>query len=62
MPQQSVKLGFLGQFKLYPVYWQLLVMLGIGLVYYAIFCYGPMYGLQIAFKDYIFRLKITGSP
>jgi len=31
------------------------------LVYYVIFCYGPMYGVQIAFKDYNFALGITGS-
>lgn len=29
--------------------------------YYAIFHYGPMYGVQIAFKDYIPYLGITGS-
>lgn len=31
-------------------------------VYYIIFHYGPMYGLQIAFKDYIPAKGFTGSP
>lgn len=31
------------------------------LVYYIIFCYGPMYGSIIAFKDYSPRLGILGS-
>ncbi len=30
--------------------------------YYAIFCYGPMYGLQIAFKDYSPAIGIVESP
>nr|WP_223869289.1 ABC transporter permease subunit [Paenibacillus sabuli] len=32
------------------------------LVYYIIFQYGPMYGLQIAFKNYIPSKGFTGSP
>src|SRR5690554_2163581 len=32
------------------------------IIYYIIFKYGPMYGVQLAFKDYKFRLGITGSP
>ncbi|MEA4824239.1 MAG: ABC transporter permease subunit [Clostridiaceae bacterium] len=39
----------------------LMIMLLVGLVYYIIFCYGPMYGIQIAFKDYKFRKGIWGS-
>lgn len=31
------------------------------IIYYGIFKYGPMYGIQLAFKDYKFRLGITGS-
>ena len=31
-------------------------------VYFIIFAYGPMYGLQIAFKDYSPALGIEGSP
>lgn len=32
------------------------------IIWYAIFAYAPMYGLQIAFKDYNGALGITGSP
>lgn len=32
-----------------------------GLLYYAIFKYGPMYGIQLAFKQYNFRLGVRGS-
>lgn len=32
------------------------------IAYYAIFCYGPMYGLQIAFKDYSPAIGIAQSP
>jgi putative aldouronate transport system permease protein len=32
------------------------------LVYLVLFNYAPMYGLQIAFKDFIASLGITGSP
>ena len=32
------------------------------LAWYAIFMYGPMYGLQIAFKDFMPFLGIEGSP
>jgi putative aldouronate transport system permease protein len=33
----------------------------ISLAWYLLFCYGPMYGLSLAFKDYNARLGITGS-
>ena len=32
-----------------------------GILYYIIFCYGPMYGIQIAFKNFKFGLGIVGS-
>lgn len=31
-------------------------------VYYILFCYMPMYGASIAFKDFVPKLKIAGSP
>lgn len=40
---------------------QLLLMLLPSLIYFAIFCYGPMYGLQIAFKDFRLGKGIIGS-
>lgn len=42
-------------------HWQLYVILLIPVVLVAIFSYGPMYGLQIAFKDYIPTYGISGS-
>lgn len=42
--------------------WQLMVMLLPAIVYLLIFKYYPMYGAQIAFKDFRFNLGIEGSP
>lgn len=42
--------------------WQLLVMFAIPLLWYIIFCYVPMYGIQLAFKDYNPRLGYLKSP
>lgn len=33
-----------------------------GLAYFLLFHYVPMYGIQIAFKDFSFKAGITGSP
>lgn len=41
--------------------WQLWVMILPAALYILIFCYGPMYGLQLAFKDYDFSKGITGG-
>lgn len=43
-------------------YWQLHLMLLIPLVYILVFHYGPMVGLQIAFKDYGIKKGIAASP
>jgi ABC-type polysaccharide transport system, permease component len=43
-------------------YWQYYVLLLPALAYFIIFCYGPMYGIQIAFKDFNGRDGIWGSP
>ncbi len=43
-------------------YWQLFAMLAVPVIYILIFNYGPMIGLQIAFKDYSSRYGMFGSP
>ncbi len=42
--------------------WHLYVMLIPVIAYYAIFCYAPMYGITLAFKDYRVRMGIINSP
>jgi putative aldouronate transport system permease protein len=42
--------------------WQLYLLVLPTLVWYIIFCYGPMYGVIIAFKDYSARKGIWFSP
>lgn len=42
--------------------WQLYVMLVPALIYLILFEYKPMYGIQIAFREFNFRDGITGSP
>ena len=42
--------------------WQLYVLLIPTLIYFIVFCYGPMYGVQLAFKEYNAVAGITGSP
>ncbi|WJH33512.1 ABC transporter permease subunit [Paenibacillus sp. CC-CFT747] len=42
-------------------YWQLYALITLPLVYFIIFKYGPMYGVQIAFKDFNFFQGINGS-
>jgi len=41
--------------------WQLYLMLLPALLYIILFCYRPMYGMQIAFRDFTFKGGITGS-
>lgn len=41
--------------------WQLYVMLLLPLIYLVVFCYYPMTGIQIAFKNFTPRLGIWGS-
>jgi len=43
-------------------YWQLYVFLLLPLIYILIFAYYPMAGIQIAFKDFQYKLGIWGSP
>ena len=42
--------------------WMLLLIVLPGVIYFAIFCYGPMYGILMAFKDYNISKGIWGSP
>lgn len=42
--------------------WMLLLIILPGVVYFAVFCYGPMYGILMAFKDYNISKGIWGSP
>ncbi len=42
--------------------WILYVLILPVFVYYIIFAYAPMYGIQLAFKDYRIKLGIMGSP
>ena len=40
----------------------LLLIVLPGVIYFAVFCYGPMYGILMAFKDYNISKGIWGSP
>lgn len=42
--------------------WQLYLLCVPALIFVFIFMYGPMYGIQIAFKDFTAGKGITGSP
>ncbi len=42
--------------------WMLLLIVLPGVLYFAVFCYGPMYGILMAFKDYNVSKGIWGSP
>jgi len=42
--------------------WQIYVLLAPTIIWFIIFLYKPMYGLQIAFKDYSIFRGIDGSP
>ena len=42
--------------------WILYVMMLPVVIYYIVFAYAPMYGVQLAFKNYKIKLGIMGSP
>lgn len=42
--------------------WQLYVLIAPAVIYFVIFHYWPIYGLQIAFKNYKPKLGVAGSP
>ncbi len=52
------KTGFLGNLSQYKEYY---IMLVPGILFFLVFCYGPMYGLIIAFQDYYPLKGIEGS-
>ena len=43
-------------------FWPLYLMMVPGLMYFAVYKYVPMWGAQIAFKDFAIRKGISGSP
>lgn len=43
-------------------YWQIYLLLIPVVLWFLIFCYYPMYGVIVAFKDYFPKLGILGSP
>ena len=47
--------------KIFASHWQLYVLILPAIIYVAIFNYGPMYGVQIAFRDFRPTLGIWGS-
>jgi len=49
-------------FKQYIKHKHLFVMMIPGILFYILFRYTPIYGLQIAFKDYFFEYGMFGSP
>lgn len=52
------KRGFIENMKRYKEYY---IMLIPGLLFFLVFCYGPMYGLVIAFQDFYPLKGISGS-
>ena len=42
--------------------WILYVMILPVVIYYIVFAYAPMYGVQLAFKNYKIKLGINGQP
>lgn len=61
-PGRWTKTKYRNLWKEYKKCKYLFLMLLPLLVYYGIFEYGPLYGIQIAFKDYRIREGIIGSP
>ncbi len=49
-------------FRSYAIHRQLLLLLLPGIAFYILFCYYPMWGVQIAFKDFNYKLGIWKSP
>lgn len=43
-------------------YWFIYMLILPGLIFMVVFNYGPMYGIQLAFKDYKMNAGVWGSP
>lgn len=54
--------GYKDRMKKIASSWQLYVLILPAFIYFIVFHYGPMYGVQIAFKNYMPSLGIWGSP
>ena len=62
-PQSGGKGGRLYRFSTYlRKHWFLYLLMLPGFCFMAVFNYGPMYGILLAFKDYSPRLGVLGSP
>ena len=61
---QSTELrrGGTGLLRRIQQHWVLYVFLSFGVAWMLVFAYYPMYGAQIAFKDYKYNLGFAGSP
>lgn len=57
--RQSVSAGLKREWRQYKFVYLMAIPM---LVYYVLFCYMPMYGASIAFKNFVPKLGITGSP
>ena len=60
--RRQLRSGFASKWILIRRNWQLYFFILPALVYFLVFCYAPMYGVQIAFKDYTGGAGITASP
>jgi len=63
LKHQKIKKNVLIEWKkAFKKNWELYLLLTPVILYFLIFHYFPLYGLQIAFKDFIATKGITGSP
>ena len=62
VPKKNAPAGMKQGFQKYLQHnWQLWIMLFPAMLYILIFCYVPMYGIQLAFREYSFTAGITGG-
>lgn len=60
-PSRAGRSGGRGLLRHVPRYWQLWLMALPAMVFVAIFAYFPMYGLQLAFREFDFSAGLTGG-